>query len=64
MKTLSDKKKTAVNEASKVEINKETGLSVGNGSDANEIIIADKGQAISVNKEDAAKLIEALKKMI
>lgn len=64
MKTLSDKKKTAVNEANKVEINKETGLSVGNGADADEIIIADKGQAISVTKEDAAKLIETLKKMI
>ena len=64
MNTLSNKKKQALNEASKTEINKETGLSVSNGADAEEIIIADKGQAISVNKEDAAKLIETLKKMI
>ena len=64
MKTLSNKKAQAINEADKFEINKDSGLVVSKGAEADEIIIADKSQAISVTKEEASKLIEALKKLI
>jgi hypothetical protein len=62
MKSYSTQKKSAINESQKIKVS--DNISVAKGASDDEIIIADKNQAISVTKEEASKLVEALKGMI